>query len=1200
MADKLTVGIDLGTSSCSVGIIREEQFTIFKDDKGNETTPSYVAFTESGRLIGHEAKDQVTINPKNTVYGIKRLIGKHHSKVMEERKKLKLPFHASPDHYSNSHITVRYKRKELNLYPKQVSAMLLVKMRKIAERNLGQNVHGAVISVPANFNSYQRQATVDAATIAGFKEINLINEPTASAFALSSQLKCEKYRNFLIADFGGGFFSLTVARVKSYDVQILASCAEDFGGLDIDQQLFDGFAKEISANLFSNVGNQRCTERLKQACEAAKKDLSHSNPCIYLTNFIDGKDVYLKVTKSDFIEVSTSVGNMFHIATQKVLREAGLRNSSIEDIVFVGKCWNISYFQESILSFFSAEKILPCIYNLTNSVLHGAAIQAVGRTVNFCLRDTIRSVEIHGKHGARDRMLSLVPNALSQKQEKIKLGESLEWNVIEVVRNIRHQQENNTIGKIEVGPRKGYNAFATAAFIYADANGIIQGELENKCAPFLHLKLFHSSHRIDTLLSHEYQFQPDEIEAQKLEEELRHLEKLEKQCLKTRQLVRNCNNLPLEMKERFDRRIEETLHWIDDNPGAMEVEYCCKKLEIQKIYNEAQESEKSMVNVKFQRKGQEDSGPQINSKGSLLHLKLFHSSHRIDTLLSHEYQFQPDEIEAQKLEEELRHLEKLEKQCLKTRQLVRNCNNLPLEMKERFDRRIEETLHWIDDNPGAMEVEYCCKKLEIQKIYNEAQESEKSMVNVKFQRKGQEDSGPQINSKGSLQSQVSISRKNNRCNSVLSPIAGSSKYSDNAPKEKLLHLSDKERQAIKATLNGKQEEQRNDNPSEYKEKVVNESIDQNIGSDKQKEVKNKNSATKCSRISSSSRNSIEEIEISKKNENNGKSDNKLEDKPYLSSEKSQVSISRKNNRCNSVLSPIAGSSKYGVYAPKKTLFHVTDNKKQEVSATLNGKQEEQRNNNPSEYKEKVVNESIDQKLGSDKQKEVKNKNSATVCSQISSSSRISIEEKEISEKNENKNGTSDKLKDKSYLSSEKEQTPLGTRTNSTNSEMKSSNISNYYNNSSSPADGRSASNSSSSDRDLISSSQKVISEPRVDPSVSATARGNTSAKSPSLQKEKNHVTNVNQNYNGDAVPSEPQKCDSKSISEQKDLEGVKEVQSIKREGYLDGSGCERSCSSESYSTASKPRHVKGKCVKLKDDFIAPLLVENASSYCYIT
>ena len=930
MADKLTVGIDLGTSSCSVGIIRDEQFTIFKDDKGNETTPSYVAFTESGRLIGQEAKDQVTINPKNTVYGIKRLIGKHHNKVMEEGRKLKLPFHASL-HNSNSHIPVEYKRRNKLLEPKQVSAMLLVKMRKIAERNLGQNVHGAVISVPANFNSYQRQATVDAATIAGFKEINLINEPTASAFAFCSKQKCEKYRNVLIADFGGGFFSLTVARVKSYDVQILASCAEDFGGIDIDQQLFDRFAKEISANLFSNVGNQRCTERLKQVCEAAKKDLSHSSSRIHLTNFIDGKDVHLKVTKSDFItEVNASVGNMFHIATQKVLREACVWNCRIEDIVFVGNSWNISYLKESFLSFFSAQKIPPCIHNMTNSVLHGAAIQAVGRTINFRLEDTIRSVEIHRKHGAR--MLSLVPNALSQRQEWIDLEESVECNVIEVVRNIRHQRENNTIGKIEVGPRKGYNFLATTAAyvqIYADANGILQGGLENKRAKFINLNLFHFSHRIDTLLSQEVQFQAEEIEAQKLEEELRHLEK----------------------------------------------------------------------------------------------------------------------------------------QCLETRRLVRNCNNLPLEMKERFDRRIEETLRWIDDNPGAMEVESRSKKLEIQKIYDEAQESEKSMVNGKCQRKGQENSGHQVNSTGSLQSQVSISRKNNRCNSVLSQIAGSSKYSDNAQKEKLLHLSDKERQEIKATLNGKQEEQRNDNPSECKEKVVNESIDQYLASDKQKEVKSKKFATVCSRISSTSRNSIEEIEISKKNENN--------------------------------------------------------------------------------------------------------------------------------------NGTSDNLKDKqSYLSSEKEQTPLGTRTNSTNSAMKSSNISNDYNNSSSPADGRFASNSSSSDRDLISSSQKVISEPRVDPSASAIARGNTSAKSHSLQKEKNHVTDVNQNYNGDAVPSEPQKCDSKSISEQKDLEGVKEVQSIKREGYLDGSGSERSCSSESYSTASKPRKLKGKCIKLKNGFIAYPLMDKGSSYCY--
>ena len=336
MPDKITVGIDLGTSSCSVGIIRKGQLTIFKD--GNDTTPYYVAYTESGLLIGHEAKNHRSIN---IFHGIKRLIGKDHNQVMKEREKLGLPLKISPAENNNSYINIECKGKYETFYPKQVYKIFLSKMKEIAEKNLREVVvHGAVISVPANFNSYQRQATIDAALLAGFIEVNLIDEPTASAIALSSQQNRGQDRNILIADFGGGFFSVTAARVGYRRVDILESCVEDFGGLDLNQKDF--------------------TEKGEKLHQKVKK------------KFLNSK----------------------HLGQ---LKSSGGDKLKFDDIVLAGRCWNHS-FRENFLSTFEERSSQP--YHGTNPflVLQGAALKAGGitNTYHLTVNDDIRIVTVDG------------------------------------------------------------------------------------------------------------------------------------------------------------------------------------------------------------------------------------------------------------------------------------------------------------------------------------------------------------------------------------------------------------------------------------------------------------------------------------------------------------------------------------------------------------------------------------------------------------------------------------------------------------------------------------------------------------------------------------------------------------------------------------------------------------------------------------
>jgi len=238
------IGIDLGTTYSCVAVYKDGRVQIIANDQGNRITPSVVAFTDNERLIGDAAKNQASLNPTNTVYDVKRLIGRRYTDVEVQRDKKLLPFEIVNKNGKPA-IQVDVKGEKKVLTPEEISAMILVKMKETAEVFLGKSVTNAVVTVPAYFNDAQRQATKDAGVIAGLNILRIINEPTAAALAYGLNKK-SKEKNILVYDLGGGTFDVSILSIDEGIFEVLATNGDThLGGEDFDQRIMDHFIKEV-------------------------------------------------------------------------------------------------------------------------------------------------------------------------------------------------------------------------------------------------------------------------------------------------------------------------------------------------------------------------------------------------------------------------------------------------------------------------------------------------------------------------------------------------------------------------------------------------------------------------------------------------------------------------------------------------------------------------------------------------------------------------------------------------------------------------------------------------------------------------------------------------------------------------------------------------------------------------------------------
>ena len=370
------IGIDLGTTNSCVAVMEGTKATVIENSEGGRTTPSYVAFTDTGEiLVGQPAKRQSITNPENTIFAIKRLIGRRYDDPTTQKDKELVPYKIVPGDNGDAWVEVRGKKYS----PSQISAFILQKMKETAEANLGETVTQAVITVPAYFNDAQRQATKDAGRIAGLEVLRIINEPTAAALAYGLDKKGTG--RIAVYDLGGGTFDVSILEIGDGVFEVKSTNGDTFlGGEDFDKRVIDYLADEFKKENGIDLRNDRLAlQRLKDAAEKAKIELSSANQTDVNLPFITAdqtgpKHLTLKLSRAKLEALVDDLIQRTMEPCRAALKDAGLDASSIDEVVLVGGQTRMPKVQEAVQKLFGREPHKGV--NPDEVVAVGATIQA--------------------------------------------------------------------------------------------------------------------------------------------------------------------------------------------------------------------------------------------------------------------------------------------------------------------------------------------------------------------------------------------------------------------------------------------------------------------------------------------------------------------------------------------------------------------------------------------------------------------------------------------------------------------------------------------------------------------------------------------------------------------------------------------------------------------------------------------------------